>query len=117
MKRGGKNQSALTLDDLNEEILDQRLKKLESELIEFKQKCVKYKNENEWYRNEIETSQQDTAYYIAYLEAKKLEKASAIDELIRSNQTDLEDYMARRQAHEQENNQKIAGIGFQSSTS
>jgi ribosomal 50S subunit-recycling heat shock protein len=49
LKKGGKGGQQLSVDDLNEEVLQARLKKLNEELKDYKLKCSKYKTENEWY--------------------------------------------------------------------
>lgn len=41
MKKGGRNGHVLSIDDLNEGVLQQRLAKLDSELKDYKEKCTK----------------------------------------------------------------------------
>jgi hypothetical protein len=48
MKKGGKGGLPLSLEDLNEEVLQKRLKKLNLELELYKPKCSKLKTENDW---------------------------------------------------------------------
>lgn len=110
MKKSGKGGTALTVDDLNEDILQARLKKLNTELTDYKTKCSKYKIENEWYRNEIETCQRDTAEYISYLQSKKMEKVTAIDELVTSNNKDWKAFIEKRAFQEQANDTKLQNI-------
>lgn len=50
LKKGGKGGQQLSVDDLNEEVLQARLKKLNEELKYYKPKCNKYKAENEWFQ-------------------------------------------------------------------
>ncbi|KAI9098676.1 hypothetical protein DFS34DRAFT_81650 [Phlyctochytrium arcticum] len=108
--KGGKRPSGqpdLRLEDLDEAVLKKRLEALEAELGDYKAKCERHKQENDWYREEIETCQRDTAEYIAYLESKKSEKQSAIDQLIESSKLDLEAFMSKKKIKEQENEAKM----------
>jgi hypothetical protein len=59
------------------------------------------------YRNEIETCQRDTAEYIEYLQSKKKEKVTAIDELVASNAQDWTDFLEVRQVQEGKNDKNL----------
>ncbi|KAJ3034581.1 hypothetical protein HK097_004467, partial [Rhizophlyctis rosea] len=89
LKKGGKGGTELNLDELDEGVLRSR------------------KTENEWYRSEIETVQRDTNEYIAYLEQKRSEKQTAIDNLVAANKADLEEFQAKKKAKEAENAAKM----------
>lgn len=110
LKKGGKNQGPLLIEDLDEKELQQRLILLEKELQEYKNRVERYKRDNQWYRDEIETSQRDTEEYIMYLESKKNEKLEAVHKLAESNKKDIDRFMQMKQKHELENNQKLAGF-------
>nr|KAJ3421138.1 hypothetical protein HK105_004395 [Polyrhizophydium stewartii] len=106
MKKGGRNGGPLRIEDLDEEVLKSRLKKLDEELNDYKTN----KKENDWYREEIETCQKDTADYIAYLESKKSEKLDAINQLTESNKNDMEMFLIKRKKREEENLAKINSL-------
>ena len=110
LKKGGKNQGPLLIEDLDEKELQQRLRLLEKELQEYKNRVERYKRDNQWYRDEIETSQRDTEEYIMYLESKKNEKLEVVHKLAESNKKDIDRFMQMKQKHELENNQKLAGF-------
>ncbi|KAJ3212612.1 hypothetical protein HDU82_008834 [Entophlyctis luteolus] len=97
----------LKLEELDEKMLSQR------------------KKENEWFRNEIESTEKDTVRelspvfiankhsrasqteYIRYLLAKKEEKQAAIDRLQDGKKKDLETFACRRKEREAYNKVKI----------
>ncbi|TPX67374.1 hypothetical protein SpCBS45565_g03819 [Spizellomyces sp. 'palustris'] len=112
MKGGkrGQGQGDLRLEDLDEAVLKRKLETLETELADYKAKCERHKKENDWYREEIEACQRDTAEYISYLESKKSEKQSAIDQLIESSKLDLESFVAKKKAKEVENEAKMEDL-------
>ncbi|KAJ1553704.1 hypothetical protein HK405_007159, partial [Cladochytrium tenue] len=65
------------------------------------------KVENEWYRNEIATTQRDSADYIEYLRSNETRKKATIEELQDARRRDQERFATRRRAKEAENATKI----------
>ncbi|TPX55806.1 hypothetical protein PhCBS80983_g05015 [Powellomyces hirtus] len=116
--KGGKKGAAagpgeFKLDELDEAVLRSRLNTLEAELVEYKAKCSRHKQENEWYRAEIESCQRDTAEYILYLESKKSEKQSAIDSLIDGSKKDFDAFLENKKAKELQNQTEIQTLRAQ----
>ncbi|KAJ3074801.1 hypothetical protein HDU99_001665, partial [Rhizoclosmatium hyalinum] len=65
------------------------------------------KAENEWYRNEIESTEKDTTEYIRYLLNKKDEKQATIDSLQDGKKKDTEVFAQKRRDREAYNRIKI----------
>ncbi|KAJ3215837.1 hypothetical protein HDU67_010257 [Dinochytrium kinnereticum] len=118
----GNPSAEIKIEELDEELLRKRfvahtfgnvevgiirLEALESDLSEYKKKCLHYKSENEWYRAEIEATKKDTAEYIEYLHSKKSEKQAAIDRLIEMQKQDQEFFSNRKKLRDAENKVKI----------
>ncbi|KAJ3385455.1 WAS/WASL-interacting protein member 1 [Lobulomyces angularis] len=103
----------LRIEDLDENVIKQKLAALEEELAQYKEKCQRYKAENEWYINEIESCKNDTTEYIAFLEAKKEEKVSIISDLTERNRKQLQLFTEKKLKKELENQQKIESIKVQ----
>ncbi|KAI9202965.1 uncharacterized protein BJ171DRAFT_600414 [Polychytrium aggregatum] len=104
------NPNELKLEDLDENVLRQRLDLLEKELEEYKVKCARYKKENEWYREELKGCETDSVDYIRYLESKKEEKQAVIDKLVECNKKELEQFVERKKRREIENAEMIESL-------
>ncbi|KAJ3334102.1 hypothetical protein HDU76_010224 [Blyttiomyces sp. JEL0837] len=65
------------------------------------------KTENEWYRNEIQTSERDATDYIKYLKDTQNEKQSAIDKLVEARKRDLEVFNQRKREKDEETKRKV----------
>ncbi|KAJ3288887.1 hypothetical protein HDU79_004488 [Rhizoclosmatium sp. JEL0117] len=97
----------LKLEELDEKLLRARLESLDKDLASYKEKCAHYKAENEWYRNEIESTEKDTTEYIRYLLNKKDEKQATIDSLQDGKKKDTEVFAQKRRDREAYNRIKI----------
>ncbi|ORY32415.1 hypothetical protein BCR33DRAFT_723452 [Rhizoclosmatium globosum] len=86
-----------------------KLEELDEKLLRasYKEKCAHYKAENEWYRNEIESTEKDTTEYIRYLLNKKDEKQATIDSLQDGKKKDTEVFAQKRRDREAYNRIKI----------
>ncbi|KAJ3030954.1 UNVERIFIED_CONTAM: hypothetical protein HDU68_007154 [Siphonaria sp. JEL0065] len=104
------NPVELKLEELDEKMLRMRLDALDRDLAQYKEKCARYKSENEWYRNEIESTEKDTTEYIRYLIAKKEEKQATIDSLQDGKKKDTEVFAQKRRDREAYNKTKIAEL-------
>ncbi|KAJ3071008.1 hypothetical protein HDU98_005932 [Podochytrium sp. JEL0797] len=104
------NSLELKLEELDEKMLRVRLEAVDKDLAEYKKKCAHYKGENEWYRNEIESTEKDTTEYIRYLLSKKLEKQTTISTLETGKSVDEAHFIARRVAREASNQSKISQL-------
>ncbi|KAI9350790.1 hypothetical protein BDR26DRAFT_930095 [Obelidium mucronatum] len=104
------NPVELKLEELDEKMLRMRLDTLDRDLASYKEKCARYKSENEWYRNEIESTEKDTIDYIRYLISKKEEKQATIDCLQDGKKKDTEAFAQKRRDREAFNKTKIAEL-------
>ncbi|TPX47245.1 hypothetical protein SeMB42_g03414 [Synchytrium endobioticum] len=100
----------LKIEELDEKLLKSRLDALDKELTRFKTECDIYKKENEWYRNEIESTERDAADYVRYLEAKKSARQDAINQLAESEKRDLEACKKARDQKDRENKVRIEDL-------
>ncbi|TPX33704.1 hypothetical protein SmJEL517_g03445 [Synchytrium microbalum] len=100
----------LKIEDLDEKLLKSRLDALDKELARYRSECEYYKKENDWYRNEIDTTERDAADYVRYLESKKAARQDAINQLADAEKRDLDAYKAARAIKERENLARIEDL-------
>lgn len=107
LKNCGPNGGELRIESLDGEALKLKLASLENELNDVKMRCVRLRAENEWYREEIETSRRDTGDYILYLEAQHGSKQNTMDRVELFSKEMVIEFEKKRAIREQENEAKI----------
>ncbi|KAG4102678.1 hypothetical protein H8356DRAFT_1288802 [Neocallimastix lanati (nom. inval.)] len=99
----------LRIEDLDENILKERLELLNKELNYYKGKCKSLKSENEKLRDEIEENKKDTSEYIKYLEESKDKKQQEIDKIIEKANEEFQFYLNKKLERKNEYDKKYEG--------
>jgi len=100
----------LRIEDLDENILKERLELLNKELNYYKGKCKSLKSENEKLRDEIEENKKDTSEYIKYLEESKDKKQQEIDKIIEKANEEFQFYLNKKLERKNEYDKKYQEI-------
>ncbi|KAL6590002.1 hypothetical protein U3516DRAFT_819458 [Neocallimastix sp. 'constans'] len=100
----------LRIEDLDENILKERLELLNKELNYYKGKCKSLKSENEKLRDEIEENKKDTSEYIKYLEESKDKKQQEIDKIIEKANEEFQFYLNKKLERKNEYDKKYEEI-------
>jgi len=100
----------LRIEDLDENVLKERLELLNKELNYYKGKCKSLKSENEKLRDEIEENKKDTSEYIKYLEESKNKKQQEIDKIIEKTNEEFQLYLNKKIERKNEYDKKYQEI-------
>ncbi|ORX45971.1 hypothetical protein BCR36DRAFT_372460 [Piromyces finnis] len=102
--------SDLRIEDLDEDVLKERLELLNKELNYYKEKCKSLKFRNEKLKNEIEENKKDTTDYVKYLEESKNKKQKEIDNIIEKANEEFQLYLRKKQERKHDYDKKYEEI-------